>query len=39
MWGNVGKILYKNGLQVSVGHLRVPGAAVEIINLTKTILN
>lgn len=26
---NVGKILYKNGLQVSVGHLRVPGAGVE----------
>lgn len=25
---NVGKILYKNGLQVSVGHLRVPGAGV-----------
>ena len=23
---NVGKILYKNGLQMSVGHLRVPGA-------------
>ena len=28
MWGNVWKILYKNGLQVSVGHLRVPGAGV-----------
>ena len=32
MWGkcgeNVGKILYKNGLQVSVGHLRVPGAGL-----------
>ena len=26
---NVGKILYKNGLQVSVGHLRVPGAGIE----------
>ena len=29
MWGNVGKMLYKNGLQVSVGHLRVPGAGIE----------
>ena len=33
MWGNcgenAGKILYKNGLQMSVGHLRVPGAGVE----------
>ena len=33
MWGkcgeNVGKILYKNALQVSVGHLRVPGAGIE----------
>ena len=33
MWGkcgeNVGKIGYKNGLQVSVGHLRVPGAGIE----------
>ena len=28
---NVGKILYKNGLQVSVGHLRVPGAEVLIL--------
>ena len=26
---NVGKMLYKNGLQVSVGHLRVPGAGIE----------
>ena len=26
---NVGKILYKNGLQVSVGHLLVPGAGIE----------
>ena len=26
---NVGKILYKNGLQVSVGQLRVPGAGIE----------
>ena len=26
---NVGKIVYKNGLQVSVGHLRVPGAGIE----------
>ena len=26
---NVGKIGYKNGLQVSVGHLRVPGAGIE----------
>ena len=26
---NVGKILCKNGLQVSVGHLRVPGAGIE----------
>ena len=26
---NVGKILYKNALQVSVGHLRVPGAGIE----------
>ena len=26
---DVGKILYKNGLQVSVGHLRVPGAGIE----------
>ena len=26
---NVGKIRYKNGLQVSVGHLRVPGAGIE----------
>ena len=25
----MGKILYKNGLQVPVGHLRVPGAGVE----------
>ena len=25
----MGKILYKNGLQVSVGHLRVPGAGIE----------
>ena len=25
----VGKMLYKNGLQVSVGHLRVPGAGIE----------
>ena len=24
----MGKILYKNGLQVSVGHLRVPGAEI-----------
>ena len=39
MWGNVWKIVYKNALQVSVGHLHVPGAAVEIINLTKIILN
>ena len=28
---NVGKILYKNGLQVSVGHLRVPGAEVLLL--------
>ena len=26
---NVGKILYKNALQVSVGHLGVPGAGIE----------
>ena len=26
---NVGKMLYKNGLQMSVGHLRVPGAGIE----------
>ena len=26
---NVGKIGYKNGLQVSVGHLCVPGAGIE----------
>ena len=25
----MGKIGYKNGLQVSVGHLRVPGAGIE----------
>ena len=25
----MGKIRYKNGLQVSVGHLRVPGAGIE----------
>ena len=25
----MGKILYKNGLQLSVGHLRVPGAGIE----------
>ena len=25
----MGKILYKNGLQVSVGHLSVPGAGIE----------
>ena len=25
----MGKILYKNGLQVSVGHLCVPGAGIE----------
>ena len=33
MWGkcgeNVGKILYKNGLQTPVGHLRVPRAGDE----------
>ena len=29
MWGKCGEILYKNGLQVSVGHLRVPGAGIE----------
>jgi hypothetical protein len=27
----VGKIGYKNGLQVSVGHLRVPGAELLIL--------
>ena len=32
---NVGKILYKNGLQVSVGHLRVPGAGDESLCLKK----
>ena len=29
MWGKCGEIVYKNGLQVSVGHLRVPGAGIE----------
>ena len=29
LWGKCGEILYKNGLQVSVGHLRVPGAGIE----------
>ena len=31
MWGKCGEIGYKNGLQVSVGHLRVPGAEVLLL--------
>ena len=36
---NVGKILYKNGLQVSVGHLRVPGAGAGFLNLSSPRVN
>ena len=39
MWGNVGKENRKTLVERTLRGFRVPGAAVEIINLTKIILN
>ena len=39
MWENVGKIEHKNGLQVSVGHLHVPGAGAGFLNLSSPRVN